>query len=86
MRFFLSAFSSLVRSLTDLSEEALGAMSGAEAGKGFEEGKADSAQALGIEPLIQWLNKMLMLSTNGGHSILTLMQTKLHLSGQQHQE
>ncbi len=28
-------------------------------GKGFEDGKAESAQAVGIEPLVQWLNKML---------------------------
>jgi hypothetical protein len=28
-------------------------------GKGFEEGKQDSAQAVGVEPLVQWLNKML---------------------------
>ena len=28
-------------------------------GAGFEQGKADSAQAIGIEPLVAWLNKML---------------------------
>jgi hypothetical protein len=28
-------------------------------GAGFEEGKAASASAIGVEPLIQWLNKML---------------------------
>ena len=38
-------------------------------GKGFEEGKADSAQALGIEPLIQWLNKML---TNISYTYLNM--------------
>lgn len=38
-------------------------------GKGFEEGKADSAQALGIEPLVQWINKML---TNISYTYLNM--------------
>jgi hypothetical protein len=28
-------------------------------GKGFEEGKAGSAEALGVQPLVNWLNKMI---------------------------
>jgi hypothetical protein len=38
-------------------------------GKGFEEGKADSANAIGIEPLVQWINKML---TNISYTYLNM--------------